>query len=261
MATAAQYGALMRSQLGVKENPPGSNQVPYSAWYGVAAPWCQMFQNWAHVRLGMTPPGYVAGTVPKGSAYTPTCADWFRRLGRWTTRPTAGALVYYDFPGDGVNRISHVGWVEEVRPDGSIVAIEGNTDSAGSRTGGQVMRKIRSSGIVGYGRLAYEEDDMALFDDVAAFERAVERAVDHIMSQGLTGDREGAIFGWASRLPRVEKGINTLLDRPSPSPADIAAAVVAALPAGSVDTAVVEAAVEEVIGRTHLAVQPEGAPS
>jgi surface antigen len=148
----------MRSQLGVKEQPAGSNQVPYSAWYGVAAPWCQMFQNWAHVRLGMVPPGFVEGTVPKGSAYTPTCADWFSRRGRWSTRPQVGALVYYDFPNDGVNRISHVGWVEAVNADGSITAIEGNTDAAGSRTGGQVMRKVRRSGIVGYGMPDYEED-------------------------------------------------------------------------------------------------------
>jgi hypothetical protein len=40
--------------------------------------------------------------------------------------------------------------VESVRPDGSIVTIEGNTDERVGRTGGEVMRKVRRVGIVGY---------------------------------------------------------------------------------------------------------------
>lgn len=170
MASADQYLRLAASQIGAVEQPPGSNRVPYSAWYGYPAPWCQMFQNWLHARLGMTPPGYDPRVAPKGSAYTPTCASWFKQRGRWSTRPARGALVYFDFPGDGVNRISHVGVVEQVRGDGSIVTIEGNTDEAGGRTGGKVMRKLRSgSAIVGYGMPAYQEDDM----EVAEFKTAL----------------------------------------------------------------------------------------
>ncbi len=42
------------------------------------------------------------------------------------------------------DRVAHVGIVESVRKDGRFVTIEGNTDVAGGRTGGQVMRKVRS---------------------------------------------------------------------------------------------------------------------
>jgi hypothetical protein len=165
MTTIETYGTLMRSQLGVQEDPPESNRVLYSIWYGAIGPWCQMFQNWAHVKLGMVPPGFDLAAAPKGSAFTPTCADWFRKQGRWSTRPQVGALVYYDFPDDGINRISHVGWVEAVNDDGSIDAIEGNTDERGGVTGGKVMRKTRRTGIVGYGMPVYEEEDMGLSSD------------------------------------------------------------------------------------------------
>src|SRR5690606_16984634 len=58
------------------------------------------------------------------------------------------------FPGMG--RVSHVGIVEKVHGPRDITAIEGNTDAAGGRTGGKVMRKRRSGSIIdGFGRPAY----------------------------------------------------------------------------------------------------------
>jgi surface antigen len=209
MATVDAYLRLAAAQIGVEESPPESNRVKYSTWYGVAAPWCQMLQNWLHVSLGMEPPGFVAGTVPKGSAYTPTCADWFRRKGRWSTRPERGALVYYDFPGDGVDRISHVGVVERINANGSIVAIEGNTDERGGRTGGKVMRKVRTTGIVGYGMPLYGvEDDMyddeaekRLFARIEAGERRTARYVDH-------GDVE--VAGSADHHKQIREDIRAL---------------------------------------------------
>lgn len=214
MASVEAYGALMRSQLGVKEDPPGSNRVLYSAWYGVAAPWCQMFQNWAHVRLGMIPPGYDASVAPKGSAYTPTCADWFRRRGRWSTTPHVGDLVYFDFPGDGVGRISHVGWVEAVGAS-SITTIEGNTDSSGSRTGGQVMRKIRSAGIVGYGRPDYEEDPLAAFTE-EQLRRIVAGEVTSVLRMATRGDEKLAAGGYfrplAANVAAIKAAVGQLTD-------------------------------------------------
>jgi hypothetical protein len=36
----------------VTENPPGSNEVKYDAWYGFVGPWCAAFTSWvcAHVK-------------------------------------------------------------------------------------------------------------------------------------------------------------------------------------------------------------------
>jgi hypothetical protein len=40
----------------------------------------------------------------------------------------------------------HTGFIETVNADGSLSSLEGNTDAAGGRTGGQVMRQTRSPG-------------------------------------------------------------------------------------------------------------------
>ena len=47
-------------------------------------------------------------------------------------------MVFVDSPGDGVNRISHVGLVEAVNHDGTVQTIEGNTSSG--RAGSQRAR-------------------------------------------------------------------------------------------------------------------------
>jgi peptidoglycan hydrolase-like protein with peptidoglycan-binding domain len=139
--------ARARSQLGIHEKPFGSNRTPYSQWYGLIGPWCAMFVSWCFFHEGLPLPA----SISKGFAYTPVGAAWFKRQDRWTRRPEVGAVIFFDFPGDGVDRISHVGIVERVNPDGSPTCLEGNTNAPGGRTGGQVMRHRRSVGIVGYG--------------------------------------------------------------------------------------------------------------
>lgn len=139
--------ARARSQLGIHEKPFGTNRTPYSQWYGLIGPWCAMFVSWCFFHEGLPLPA----TTAKGFAYTPVGAAWFKRHGRWTRRPQVGAVIFFDFPGDGVDRISHVGIVERVNPDGTPTCLEGNTNAPGGRTGGQVMRHRRVVGIVGYG--------------------------------------------------------------------------------------------------------------
>jgi hypothetical protein len=155
VTTAGEVLNLAASQVGTSESPANSNRTKYGAWYGLDAnPWCAMFVSWVFHHAGLPLPASTA----KGFAYTPSGAAWFKNQGRWTTTPGVGHVVFYDFPGDGVNRISHVGIVERVNADGSITAIEGNTSagSAGSqRDGGGVYRRTRKVGIVGYGIPAY----------------------------------------------------------------------------------------------------------
>jgi peptidoglycan hydrolase-like protein with peptidoglycan-binding domain len=143
--------ARARSQLGIHERPFGSNRTQYSEWYGLIGPWCAMFVSWCFFHEGLPLPA----TTAKGFAYTPVGAAWFKRQGRWTRRPQVGAVIFFDFPGDGVDRISHVGIVERVNADGSPTCLEGNTNAPGGRTGGQVMRHRRSVGIMGYGLPSY----------------------------------------------------------------------------------------------------------
>jgi len=155
VTTAQQVLQRAQSQLGVAERPAGSNHVLYCDWYGVVGPWCAMFVSWCAFQEGLP----LAASTSKGFAYTPAGASWFQRQGRWSDEPQPGHVVFYDFPGDDIHRISHVGLVESVEADGTIVAIEGNTDSRGGRTGGQVMRRRRRTGIVGYGVPAYQLTD------------------------------------------------------------------------------------------------------
>ncbi|MGH9151601.1 MAG: CHAP domain-containing protein [Acidimicrobiales bacterium] len=149
--------ARFESQLGVTEQPPGSNRTIYTEWYGLTGPWCAMFVSWCFATEGSP----LAASTSKGFAYTPSGAAWFKKQDRWATDPARGHVVFFDFPGDGVDRISHVGIVTAVHGDGSIETVEGNTDERGGRTGGKVMRRRRKVGIVGYGVPAYVDAGFA----------------------------------------------------------------------------------------------------
>lgn len=143
MTTAAAVLNVARSQLGTLENPLGSNNVVYNTWYygrrvsGGSYPWCAVFVSYVADRAG----ALAAGIIPR-HAYTPSGVEWFRDKGRFGSTPKVGAIAYYNF--GGLGRVSHCGIVEAVHSDGTWTAIEGNTDVAGGRTGGRVMRQRRS---------------------------------------------------------------------------------------------------------------------
>lgn len=162
MTTTNDVVAQAERWLGTTEQPTGSNKVPgITDWYGLVGPWCAMAVSRWFFDAGLPVPA----STSKGFAYTPSGAAWFNRQGRWKTRdPQRGDVVFFDFPGDGVNRISHVGIVTAVNADGSVNTIEGNTDERGGRTGGKVMRKTRSVGIVGYGVPAYTKETRPMYD-------------------------------------------------------------------------------------------------
>lgn len=142
---------VARSQLGVHEDPPYSNRVKYSDWYGMVGPWCDMFVSWCAEQSGNAD---VIGRF----AYTPSHEAWFRSKGREVNIRDAepGDILFFNF----IGRTSHVGIVEANRGDG-LVTIEGNTNGAGSRDGGSVIRHFRSwsSGIVSVHRPAYLETE------------------------------------------------------------------------------------------------------
>lgn len=167
MASAQTVLDIARAQLGTAENPPASNNVLYTRWAGmVGQPWCDIFVSWCFDQAGMR-------DTEGFHAYTPEHYATFNRRGRGhpgTAGIAPGDVVFYDFPG-GPDRISHTGFVERVYPDGSFDAIEGNTDEAGGRTGGKVMRHRRASSVVGYGRPDYTTDTGGFdMDDAKALE-------------------------------------------------------------------------------------------
>lgn len=137
---------IARRNIGYKENPPNSNRTKFGAWYGMdREPWCAMFVSYCFYQAGLPLPA----TTPKGFAYCPWGVNWFKKQGRWYKKPQVGDVVFFRWSGAVAQ---HVGIVERVNPDGSIVTIEGNTSPSNNANGGAVMRRERKDNILGYGR-------------------------------------------------------------------------------------------------------------
>lgn len=157
--TAARLIEVAKAEIGVIEGPK-DNETKYGAYTKANfQPWCGSFVNWCANEAGVKVPNTV---------YTPSGAASFKKKGAWIDAdiadPEPGDIAYFDFPADGVNRISHVGIVVKDNGDGTVVCIEGNTspDKKGSqRNGGEVCQKTRGFkknkkgemiSIVGFGR-------------------------------------------------------------------------------------------------------------
>ena len=105
--TAARLIEVALAEVGTVEGPK-DNETKYGKWTGMNfQPWCQSFVSWCAFTSGLNPKNY-----PK-SASTVAASDWFKKNNRWSDArnddPTPGDWIYFDFPEDGVNRISHVG--------------------------------------------------------------------------------------------------------------------------------------------------------
>jgi hypothetical protein len=157
--TVAKLIEVATAELGTIEGPK-DNETKYGAFTKVNfQPWCGSFVMWCADQAGVKVPNTVS---------TPAGAAAFKKAGAWIDAdiadPEAGDIAYFDFPSDGVDRISHVGIVIKDNGDGTVVCIEGNTspDKKGSqRNGGQVSQKVRGFkknkagemiSIVGFGR-------------------------------------------------------------------------------------------------------------
>ncbi len=150
MATRTDVLTVAASQLGVTEDPPGSNRVRY--WPEVGQPigstsgwaWCAAFVTWVLLQVGVD--------LRKPVPWPYQCQRimlWARATGRWkTSDPTPGDLVLYCWDGSG--RAAHIGIHERI-VDGLYQAIEGNTSptNVGSQSnGGGVYRRIRSRTVI-----------------------------------------------------------------------------------------------------------------
>lgn len=139
-----------RSQIGITENPPESNNNKYGQWYGVNyQPWCAIFCTWCY-EFGASDVGKDSPAFVKGSryAYCPYVVSDARanRYGlRTTDDPVPGDLVVYDWSWDTI--YDHIGIFERwTSGTSNFDAIEGNTSTSNNSNGGQVMRRNRSRG-------------------------------------------------------------------------------------------------------------------
>jgi hypothetical protein len=151
--TAQEFLTLMSKQIGYVERP--INKTKYSRKFGVrVAQWCGYLHNWVAVKSG-----WKLGVHVPNTAYTPNGVEWFTKQEKFFTKGTipVGAWVYFDFPGDDISRVSHIGTCVFDFGDGEVLTIEGNTTGpkglrADQRNGGECAVKIRSKKlIVGWG--------------------------------------------------------------------------------------------------------------
>lgn len=151
---------IAKSQEGVREVPKDSNTGAMVREYqaatnlqGTGWPWCAAFVCWCVREWGKDPEVLSAMGMDREAfaRWRPQTAAaygfdaWARSKGLLvidenrqpgTATLHTGDIVTYDF--------SHVGILETDTDGGSVLhTIEGNTDSAGSREGGGVYRKIR----------------------------------------------------------------------------------------------------------------------
>lgn len=156
MATVSDVLKIAAKEVGVKENPSGSNNVKYNTWYygrevsGSSYPWCAAFVSWVLAQAG-------AASLVVKSASCPTIKSDAQKRGTYHSGSSgikAGDIVLYQFDSDADP--DHIGIVESVSGS-SIVAIEGNTSVTSQDNGGAVMRRPRySSQIMGYVRPKYD---------------------------------------------------------------------------------------------------------
>jgi hypothetical protein len=186
--TAARIIEVAKAEVGTIEGPK-DNETKYGKWTGANfLPWCQSFVSWCAFTSGLDPKKY-----PK-SAATVAASDWFKKNDRWADArnddPSAGDWIYFDFPDDGVNRISHVGLCIKNNGNGTIQVIEGNTSGTAKgdqRNGGMCVEKTRAyvkdnklkllNAVVGWGRPVYVgEESLPLLSKVGSTDSPVAKA-------------------------------------------------------------------------------------
>ena len=127
----AQIVAMAQAEVGVAEQPPGSNDSPRIAEYRAATdgapgpgPWCAYFTSWLAKNAGVP-----LGDAGQGFGSVDAVYAWAQSSGKANPvgsgqPPRPGDLIVWD---------EHMGVVESVGADGTIKTIEGNSSDQVSR--------------------------------------------------------------------------------------------------------------------------------
>lgn len=136
-------------------NAGDKNWTKFGQYFGMnPAQWCDLFVDYC---MALTFGKETAKQMLGGySAYTPTSASFYKKMGRWYMDPKCGDQIFFH----NTERICHTGIVTKV-DDMYVYTIEGNTSggSAVIPNGGAVVQKrylLSNSRISGYGRPKWE---------------------------------------------------------------------------------------------------------
>lgn len=159
MGKLSELLVIAQKQIGIKEDPPNSNNVLYNTWYykrpvsGKDYPWCMVFCQWCFDQAKVK--------TPIRTASCSTMLDWAKRTNTYVSRDhlKVGDLVLYNFtaPSSTISS-THCGIIKSV--DGiKIEVIEGNTGVGNDTNGGMVMIRERViSTVVGAFRPTFDEE-------------------------------------------------------------------------------------------------------
>lgn len=145
-------------QIGVRETSPNQGPGIPKFWDATSypqgdenrEPWCSAFVSWCIQEADRREP-LLKFTVPPTF---PAVSQWLPWANRWevdaevfrpddkTRKPLPGDIVIF------LPHFSHIGIVESFDTT-SVITIEGNTNAAGDREGGAVLRKRRPLSICG----------------------------------------------------------------------------------------------------------------
>ena len=123
--------------IGVSEEPPGSNKVMFSEWYGMTGPWCAMFVTYCFVQAKSK--SFIKGSKYAYCPYVLADAKASRNGLRVIPKADArtGDIVLFDWNKDGV--ADHIGIVN-IAPNKrkTFTSVEGNTSGTNPSDGGMV---------------------------------------------------------------------------------------------------------------------------
>lgn len=149
-ATIGQTLDFARAQLGTHENPPSSNCQPYSDfWQQPCEAWCANFAAYVLKHGNVLDVPY--------SPLARRLADGYQQAGRWYKTPRPGDLAFFIWSGDDV--IHHVEIVESIRGDTAHIPGGHAIVDIGGNVSDKVVRTVRRSHVVGYGRPIYGKSD------------------------------------------------------------------------------------------------------
>lgn len=206
MSKRDEYLTWCRAQVGVTEDPPGSNNVPYNtAYYGHPvndkdAHWCAT-ACWDGMRQVGCSELYYGG---RKTASCPRLLDYYKdeHPEQIVTEPQPGDWVFFDWDKSGIP--DHIGTVEEVHPT-TLTTLEGNVNDGYRR-----MIRRRDEKILTYVRPAWPDDEplptpeiVEPFTDVpksAWYAKAVKWAKENGIATGITK----TLFGPNSGTTRAQ---------------------------------------------------------
>lgn len=226
MGTVADVLRIAKGEVGYAEGPK-NNQNKYASSVGHAnrQPWCATYVAWVFKQAGVA--------LPSTSAYTPAMYAGFKNDGKAVDVDNLqpGDVVFFHWPGMG--RIAHVGIFSHYGKKGSAWVYEGNTNGAGSRTGGEVLLKNRKKGLITHaGRPDYgqaittpKEEPMGLTNEDKVWVKDVMGDLFRLVLRGE--DRAGKKTGHQN-LEDINEKVDDLLDVVEALRAEVAALKAAA---------------------------------